>query len=46
MGQSQSKEEEERIQKEKLKKQKAKYVYDRRKIGWDEFGNLRYGANL
>mmetsp|Transcript_28073 Transcript_28073/g.39986 ORF Transcript_28073/g.39986 Transcript_28073/m.39986 type:complete len:342 (-) Transcript_28073:117-1142(-) len=43
MGHSQSKEEVERKQKEKLKKEKAKYIYDRRKIGWDEFGNLRYG---
>jgi hypothetical protein len=43
MGHSISKEEKNRRQIEKAKKERKKYVYDKRKIGWDEFGNLRYG---
>lgn len=47
MGQSPSSPEEEHKRKiEKAKKERAKFVYDRKKIGWDEFGNLRYGLSL
>jgi hypothetical protein len=44
MGQSTSSPEE-KLEKEikKAKEERKKYVLDRKKIGWDETGNLRYG---